>query len=198
MATVTLFVDTSPQHFTRWLEQHTMNVSDLSFPTERGRLVLSAARCGNLFPAKVTAEMEGVYLTADNDGRETAWLTNAIIRFVVVPLSAHRIEVQAECMQPLAVGDYFETLLADIAKRWPDPVKRTSAKGSAQKRGPTLRTQMRAEVFKRLKDAHPDWGYDTVARIAREEIKVTDIGPESVRNAYRSMGWTWERADRVR
>jgi hypothetical protein len=65
-------------------------------------------------------------------------------------------------------------------------------------RGPTVRTRERANVFKRLKDKHPEWGYDTVALQARDELKVTDITAETVRNAYRQMGWIWQRADRVR
>jgi hypothetical protein len=69
---------------------------------------------------------------------------------------------------------------------------------------PTLKTQERAKVFKKLKDEHPEWGYDTVAMKASEVLKENVTG-DTVRNAYRAMRkaygakkWSWERADRVR
>jgi hypothetical protein len=68
--------------------------------------------------------------------------------------------------------------------------------GTGRKHGPTVKTRERARVFKRLKDAHPEWGYDRVAMEALEELGHVTGG--TVRNAYRAMGWKWERADRVR
>ena len=65
------------------------------------------------------------------------------------------------------------------------------------KRGPTEKVRLRAECFKRLKDAHPDWGYDTIAQHAADELKDSITG-NTVRNTYAAMGWKWERADRVR
>lgn len=66
------------------------------------------------------------------------------------------------------------------------------------KREPTLKTKLRAETFKRLKDAHPEWGYDTVALRAAEEMKDNGITGSTVRNAYKAMGWKWGRSDRIR
>jgi hypothetical protein len=66
-------------------------------------------------------------------------------------------------------------------------------------REPTHKTRMRAAVFKELKDKHPEWSYATVAQKAIEqEPWLGDISGETVRNAYRAMGWEWERADRIR
>ncbi len=64
-------------------------------------------------------------------------------------------------------------------------------------RSPTVRTQTRFEVMKRLKDQHPDWSQDKVAAEAGEELGEVIFG-ETVRNTYRSMGVDWPRADRVR
>lgn len=67
-------------------------------------------------------------------------------------------------------------------------------------RGPTEKTRLRAEVFKKIKDARPGLGYDAVADEAMRLCPELGDGitAETVRHAYRSMGWTWERADRIR
>lgn len=65
-------------------------------------------------------------------------------------------------------------------------------------RRPRPKTVERAEVFKEIKDKHPDWGYGTVAMKAAELLEDDSINKDTVENAYRSMGWTWERADRIR
>lgn len=69
---------------------------------------------------------------------------------------------------------------------------------SARKRGPTIKTQERAKVFRRLKDKHPNWSQAKVALEANLDEGVDYYTEDCVRNAYRAMGWTWERADRVR
>jgi hypothetical protein len=68
---------------------------------------------------------------------------------------------------------------------------------AGRRRGPTVKTQERAAVFKRLKDEHPAWSQEKVAMEAREELGETVTG-ETVRNAYKAMGWVWQRADRIR
>ena len=65
------------------------------------------------------------------------------------------------------------------------------------RRGPTEKVLIRAEAFKRIKDENPSWNTDRVAMEASEELNET-LAAESVRNAYRAMGWEWQRADRVR
>ena len=65
------------------------------------------------------------------------------------------------------------------------------------RRGPTEKVLIRAEVFKRIKDENPSWNTDRVAMEASEELNET-LTAESVRNAYRAMDWKWQRADRVR
>lgn len=79
--------------------------------------------------------------------------------------------------------------------------------GGKKQRGPTITTQERAMVFRRLKEEHPEWTQERVAMKACEELKVENLTGDSVRNAYRLMRraypdqadeWTWERADRIR
>lgn len=65
------------------------------------------------------------------------------------------------------------------------------------RRGPTEKIRIRAEVFRRIKDENPDWNTDRVAMEASAELSET-LTAESVRNAYRAMKWKWQRADRVR
>ena len=67
----------------------------------------------------------------------------------------------------------------------------------ASKKGPTLNTQIRAELFKKIKEKHPEW---TQYRVALEASKESEevFSVDNVRNAYTAMGWKWPRADRVR
>jgi hypothetical protein len=64
-------------------------------------------------------------------------------------------------------------------------------------RCPTEKTRIRAETFRRLKDSHPAWNVERVAMEASGELGEV-VTAETVRNAYRAMGWKWQRADRVR
>ena len=93
----------------------------------------------------------------------------------------------------LRIGECWRELLA----AWNEHSVGSSEAATVKKRGPTAKTLARAEVFKRLKDTYPHWGLDTVAMKASEELSESVTG-DTVRNAYRAMGWTWERADRVR
>jgi len=91
-------------------------------------------------------------------------------------------------------------LVQELDLRWPGAWQRSQDvdKATANTSKPTEKTRLRAEVFKRLKDAHPEWGYDVVAQRANDELKTENITADTVRNAYKAMGWTWERADRIR
>lgn len=69
-----------------------------------------------------------------------------------------------------------------------------------RKRGPTEKTRLRAKIFKEIKDARPDLGYDAVAQRAME--KYPELGDgitgDIVRNAYRAMNWRWENPRKIR
>lgn len=72
-----------------------------------------------------------------------------------------------------------------------------SGSDSTHRRGPTEKMKIRAEAFKRIKDAHPNWNVDRVATEASRELREV-VTAETVRNAYRAMGWKWQRGDRAR
>jgi hypothetical protein len=60
----------------------------------------------------------------------------------------------------------------------------------------------RAKAFKRIKDANPKFSYQQVANKANGDAKFTeefrDAHDYDVRNDYKSMGWSWERGDKIR
>ena len=92
----------------------------------------------------------------------------------------------------LVKPDRYNCLL-DWLRSLETPIKeRASREG-----GPTARTQMRAEVFRRLKKEHPRWSQVTVAMKAQGELDEI-VSADTVRNTYRAMEWEWERADRIR
>lgn len=66
-----------------------------------------------------------------------------------------------------------------------------------KKHGPTVKTQIRAKVFKQLKDEHPEWSQAKAAIEACHKLGEY-VTADTVRNAYRAMGWEWKRADRIR
>ncbi len=73
----------------------------------------------------------------------------------------------------------------------------SSDPGPSNRPGPTEKTRIRALVFKQLKESHPSWGIERVAMEASKELGEV-VTAETVRNAYRAMGWRWQRGDRVR
>lgn len=70
--------------------------------------------------------------------------------------------------------------------------------GAKKRHGPTVTTQERAKVFKRIKDKHPEYTQYRVAMDACKEMEVDNITKETVRYVYRAMGWTWEKSSRIR
>lgn len=85
--------------------------------------------------------------------------------------------------------------IRDMARRL--GILSSTVSDAPNRRGPTEKVLIRAQVFKRIKDANPGWNTDRVAMEASEELNET-LTAESVRNAYRAMGWEWQRGDRVR
>ena len=78
-----------------------------------------------------------------------------------------------------------------------DPSAPPKPRPERENRGPTARTEIRASVFRNLKEKYPHWSQAKVAMEAVEELG-EDVTADTVRNTYRAMGWAWERADRVR
>lgn len=72
-----------------------------------------------------------------------------------------------------------------------------TSKSKTETINPTARTQVRGEVFKRLKTKHPEWSQAKVAMESSDELGEV-VTVETVRNTYRQLGWMWERGDRIR
>lgn len=97
--------------------------------------------------------------------------------------------------------DFSEVVISE-ARQVEGPALRPQ-KNLGRPRGPRPKTLERADYFKKMKDRHPAWSQEKVAmEAARPEseggLGESDIIADTVRNAYRAMGWEWERADRVR
>jgi hypothetical protein len=103
---------------------------------------------------------------------------------------------ELRALGPQCRDQLITAILARAREMFPDCGP--EAAPEAVQRGPTFSTAVRAQVFKKIKDAHPEWGYDTVAMHAAEELHDSRITGATVRNAFRAMGWRWERADRIR
>jgi len=90
------------------------------------------------------------------------------------------------------------TLIQLIDSRIQKAVKPRFSRGAVSyKRGPTERTKIRGEVFRKLKEKHPTWSQNRVAIEASKELD-EQVTADTVRNTYRQLGWKWERADRIR
>jgi hypothetical protein len=112
--------------------------------------------------------------------------------------AAEPLEAAFEEFAEVVVGE-FPTQETEVAHQQASPQESDAQVMESRRRrlGPTVRTQERGKVFKRLKDKHPEWSQARVALEASEELgEVVTI--ETVRNTYRAMGWKWERGDRVR
>lgn len=91
----------------------------------------------------------------------------------------------------ISLADYFEGIFLSKVE------SKVLFKLSKNYEVPNERTQMRYEIFRKLKEQHPTWSQ---ARVAGEASKDLDeqVSADTVRNAYRSMGVKWERGDRIR
>ena len=85
----------------------------------------------------------------------------------------------------------IEIIFRDSLVQVDDPHKETKPLG------PNFRTKLRADVFRKLKTAHPTWSQAKVAQEAIGELG-EDVTQDTVRNTYRLMGWKWKRGDRIR
>lgn len=137
----TLFLNTTGEFFWRWLEKyvctipdrhHTSMIAELNFPTEDGRILHIVRSYGPCTPSDqppwslcgILAEPSETFEEAEVRARRTGdnWLDN-LIWFDSVQLAPERLEVTTGCNPPDCthlVMDYFEELLTEMEKRWPD------------------------------------------------------------------------------
>lgn len=62
--------------------------------------------------------MNGTYMIPEGINSETAYDIGNVIEFKMISLTPNRIEIAAECNQPV-VTPYFIYLLSEMNKRWP-------------------------------------------------------------------------------
>ena len=119
---ITFFLETTTDDFARWLEDYTLRAPYRDFPTEKGRIVLQPARISFRHPTLgyIRIDMKALYIAPlDKGNKEAGEPLDSAISFKVMLLASERIEVTAESYQPV-VQDYFEELLTDIGRRWPE------------------------------------------------------------------------------
>jgi len=201
---VARFGNETLQRFSRWLVQYLVYAVRLrEFPTGNGcyytldcYLLDEDKTLSHLHPDGPGLEIKGYFHTQDGEAIGDRW----VIRFKALQPTPRCVPVVAECREP-AVMEFFHEVVGEMKAWSPPPGGQQSmgrpSKPNRTKRGPTIKTWERGKVFKRLKDAHPEWSYYRVALEASEELGETVTG-ETVRNVYRAMDWEWERADRVR
>lgn len=140
-------------------------------------------------------EQDAIAATPDAHKRRQAWA--ALTR--KIRGESDKLRQQRRQHQERVIGAMFSRLEHDLA--WEKARQKgailPSPEDMAMPRGPTVKTQIRGEVFKRLKDEFPEWSQDKVAMEACEELGEY-VTADTVRYVYRVMGWKWERADRIR
>lgn len=139
----TFFLNTTGEFFWGWLEKYVCTIPDhhyrymipdLHFPTENGRIIhlhrSHRPGCRTDVPywslCGIAAQPSETLEEAEARSRSTGdnWL-GSLISFDAVQLAPQRLEVTAECNHPAVMG-YFDELLEEIKKRWPE-ARATSA-----------------------------------------------------------------------
>ena len=146
---------------------------------------------------RILAEGEAITLRSDDDNAHSpprVIVIQAVPMGQAVKLRFHAAEDGAR----LYLDVLLRRVCADFGVELPQAEQPNGPAQVKRSRGPAETTKLRAEVFKKLKEKHPEWGYGTVAMHAAEELRVDNISAETVRNAYRAMGWKWEGAARIR
>lgn len=115
----TFFLDTSADYFVTWLRDYTRAAPYRDFPTEKGRINLQSAQPAYRPAGPTEMVMDGFYIAPSGDDSERGTHLHRLISFKIVPLGHGRTEVIAECRQPV-VMDYFQELLREIGRRWPE------------------------------------------------------------------------------
>ncbi len=106
--------------------------------------------------------------------------------FSLIPCSSGETALEANI-----VYHSLETAVTDLIKALGGEPAQGQGQVASKPYGPTEKVTGVAEQARKIKDAEPTKSLQAVA---------LDIGitPDAIRYAYRAMGWTWERADRVR
>lgn len=98
----------------------------------------------------------------------------------------------------LVRGGYVGNYEAEFDTLWTEMLTRFGNGKDRVKSTPTEKVQKRAEMFREIKDVNPGLSYAAVALKANLKLPDEKVTEDDVRNAYRAMGWKWERADKIR
>jgi hypothetical protein len=156
----TLFLNTTEDHFANWLDEVTKRIWMHAFPTDNGRITLQRAIATRNLNDVLVVSIHGMYMYQSGPDTETATWPINMITFRAIPLAEERIEVHAECFQPAVIG-YFQELLAEITKRWPQPT-------TERTRGDYTDTLNRSPLSLTIDDID---SFAEVRHVVRESVK---------------------------
>jgi len=109
------------------------------------------------------------------------------------------VEQEARHREAVEQHEMIEALLQCLKQRDIVPIARV------ERRGPSIKVQERAKLYKSIKEKHPGMSQARVAIEANERDKWEIHTEQMVINAYKAMRkaygaieWSWERSDRIR
>jgi hypothetical protein len=118
MEKIVFILNTSAEMFITWLVAYTRSTQNGQFPTQRGYISLQQARFIRSNKSAFRLDIPGDYYRLNADGTtQIARHSESMIRFEVLSLDPHRIEVKLHYTQP-AIRPYCSDLLVEISKRW--------------------------------------------------------------------------------
>lgn len=74
---------------------------------------------GRGLPRRLTASL-GYVLEADSDGPAELYIFDDVVTFVLLPISADRLEVRSTCSEFPKLAKYWSFILQAIGSRWPE------------------------------------------------------------------------------
>ncbi len=109
---VSFILNTSADMFADWLLATWKGYYD---PREQLQQLLQ----GRGIPRRLTASL-GYVLEADSDGPAELHFFDDVVTFVLLPISADRLEVRSTCSEFPELAKYWSFILHIIAARWPE------------------------------------------------------------------------------
>jgi len=195
MKKVAIFLKTTFNDFMAWLEQRTQYVYDELFPIDNGWLLLESARLSSSLRSNRDIEMRGHYAWQREDGSETRQDQGTMIRFEVLQLNQGRVEVHATCTQRVLLP-YFNSLLGDIAKRWPEsyievaPMQSLSRPIESRIPDNELPPPEHEQVPLLRESTRPATAYGTQEATKVKLEKLHEIRKKNIRQGKVKIGWT--------
>jgi len=190
---VTLYLDTTENHFARWLRDRVSRHLPRPYLAEDGmRIYLEGARPPQ---RDGLASRVDIGATAASQGGSVPMSTAITVRYMEYKPGS--IEVIAECHLPEAV-DYFEALVAAMAERWPSLGGRAAAgtvarKSQRQGGRPGLEHDeliyrlAKAQEAEEIKRADPDMWWKMIAKEINWRHGISGPGLTLLRDARKRL-----------